>query len=164
MIQSKFYIFIIIFFNKYKISFISYIQSFQSTACSSGETNVELFTEKAQIQNISICSHLTNVKSTLKLPVHQRYRYAGVNDKYINISLPDPKLLLGCRKRLKEYRISKIDLCSPCVDIVPKWREIPYLILNNNVCCKNIKNISYLYNFINRKLLKFLIFFTGYGK
>lgn len=65
---------------------------------------------------------------------------------------------MGCRKRLKEYRISKIDLCSPCVDIVPKWREIPYLILNNNVCCKNIKNISYLYNFINRKLLEFLIF------
>lgn len=102
-----------------------------STACCSGETNVELFTEKAQIQNISICSRLTNIESTLKVPVHQRYRYASVNDKYINISLPDPKLLLGCRKRLKEYRISKIDLCSPCVDVVPKWREIPYVMVNN---------------------------------
>ncbi|XP_017753649.1 PREDICTED: LOW QUALITY PROTEIN: uncharacterized protein LOC108546195 [Eufriesea mexicana] len=108
-----------------------------TTACSVGETDIELFTEKAGIQNVTICSHLTSIESTLKLPIHQRYQYANENNRYINITLPKPKLLLGCKERIKEYRVSKIDLCSPCVEIIPKWREIPYIMVND----KNIENL-----------------------
>ncbi|XP_076765716.1 GPI alpha-1,4-mannosyltransferase I, stabilizing subunit isoform X2 [Xylocopa sonorina] len=99
-----------------------------NTACFSGETDVELFTEKAQGQNVTICKLLTDTGCNVSLPVHQRYQYATENNKYANITLPKPKLLLGCKERIKEYRISKLDLCSPCAEIVSKWREIPYIM------------------------------------
>ncbi|CAD1480614.1 unnamed protein product, partial [Heterotrigona itama] len=81
-----------------------------STICVHEKADIELFAEKAQIQNVIICSSLTHVECALKLPIHQH-----------------PILLLGCRKKIEGYRISKLDLCSPCVTIVPKWREIPYV-------------------------------------
>nr|XP_012143484.1 PREDICTED: phosphatidylinositol-glycan biosynthesis class X protein-like [Megachile rotundata] len=99
-----------------------------STACSDGETDIEVFKERAETQNITICSLLTNKQCTMKLPIHQRYQYASNINKYVNITLPKPKLLIGCRKRITEYRVSKIDLCSPCVEFVPKWREISYVM------------------------------------
>lgn len=69
----------------------------------------------------------------MKLPVHQRYQYASSINRYMNITLPKPKLLIGCKKRINEYRVSKIDLCSPCVELVPKWREIPYVMYTKHV-------------------------------
>lgn len=104
-----------------------------STACSDGETDIEIFKEKAETQNVTICSLLTNMQCTMKLPIHQRYQYASSINRYVNITLPKPKLLIGCRKRINEYRVSKIDLCSPCVELVPKWREIPYVMYTKHV-------------------------------
>ncbi|XP_017876354.1 uncharacterized protein LOC108622784 [Ceratina calcarata] len=97
-----------------------------STACASGETNVELFAEKAQTQDITVCAPLTNTKCNVSIPVHHRYQYANGSQKYMHTTLPKPKLLLGCKQRIKEYRVSKLDLCVPCAEIMPKWREIPY--------------------------------------
>ncbi|OAD59362.1 hypothetical protein WN48_09193 [Eufriesea mexicana] len=119
-------------------------QQHLTTACSVGETDIELFTEKAGIQNVTICSHLTSIESTLKLPIHQRYQYANENNRYINITLPKPKLLLGCKERIKEYRVSKIDLCSPCVEIIPKWREIPYIMNIENLWTTPVGEASML--------------------
>ncbi|XP_076228629.1 uncharacterized protein LOC116426132 [Nomia melanderi] len=104
-----------------------------NTICSAGETNVELFMERAQFQNITICSALSNKKFLFKFPVHLRYQYANDINTYMNIIIPKPKLLLGCKKRIKEYRVSTIDLCSPCVEIINKWREIPYIMDTQNV-------------------------------
>ncbi|CAK9796260.1 hypothetical protein ANTQUA_LOCUS693 [Anthophora quadrimaculata] len=98
----------------------------KNTACSSGETDVELFAEKANLQNVTVCSYLSHTSCTMKIPIHQRYQYANRNNRYMNITLPRPKLLLGCKGRIREYRISKIDLCSSCVEAASKWREIPY--------------------------------------
>jgi len=47
------------------------------------------------------------------------------------VSLPEAKLLLGCRERIRDHRVSKIDLCEPCVGLMTKWREIPYRMSNN---------------------------------
>nr|XP_033340647.1 phosphatidylinositol-glycan biosynthesis class X protein-like isoform X1 [Megalopta genalis] len=104
-----------------------------NTICSLGETNVELFMEKANSQSVTICSPLTSKKFIFNFPIHQRYQYASDNNKYMNITLPKPNLLLGCKKRIKEYRISTIDLCPPCVEVVNKWREIPYIMDTGNV-------------------------------
>ncbi|KAL6258332.1 hypothetical protein P5V15_010418 [Pogonomyrmex californicus] len=102
-----------------------------STICSVGETDVELFAEKAGQQNVTICASIHSSSSSLAIPIHQRYRYAHETGGYINVTLPEIKLLLGCRERIKDYRVSKIDLCEPCVGLVAKWREIPYYMLNN---------------------------------
>ncbi|XP_060813583.1 phosphatidylinositol-glycan biosynthesis class X protein-like [Bombus pascuorum] len=104
------------------------ISQFQSTVCANGETDIELFAEEAQIQTVTICSRLIRAGCVLKVPIHQRYQYANDSNKYINVTLPNPTLLLGCKERIKDYRVSKLDLCSPCVEIVPKWREIPYIM------------------------------------
>lgn len=64
--------------------------------------------------------------NNLSVPIHQRY-HAPLEDKnYINVTLPKAKLLLGCKQRLRNFPVSKIDLCSPCVDLSIKWREITY--------------------------------------
>ncbi|KOC64621.1 Phosphatidylinositol-glycan biosynthesis class X protein [Habropoda laboriosa] len=97
-----------------------------NTVCSSGETDVELFAENAQVQNVTICSYLSHTDCAMKIPIHQRYQYANRNNRYMNITLPRPKLLLGCKQRIREYRISKTDLCSSCAETASKWREIPY--------------------------------------
>ncbi|XP_043520118.1 phosphatidylinositol-glycan biosynthesis class X protein-like isoform X1 [Frieseomelitta varia] len=99
-----------------------------NTICVHEKANIELFAEKARIQNVIICSSLTRVGCALKLPIHQRYQYANDSNKYMNITLLNPILLLGCRKKIEGYRVSKLDLCFPCVTIVPKWREIPYVM------------------------------------
>lgn len=82
-------------------------------------------------QNVTTCLPLIGTNSTFKLPIHQRYQYATESNGYITIALPEPRLLLGCKERIKEYRPSKIDLCSPCVELVPKWREISYIMVNS---------------------------------
>lgn len=110
------------------------ISQFQSTVCANGEADIELFAEEAQIQTVTICSNLSRAGCTLKVPIHQRYQHANDTNKYMNITLPNPTLLLGCKKRNKDYRVSKLDLCSPCVEIVPKWREIPYIMVKNKLC------------------------------
>lgn len=101
-----------------------------NTVCSVGETDVELFAEKAGRQNVTTCASVSSSSASLTIPVHQRYRYAGESGGYVNVILPDVKLLLGCRKRLRDHRVSKIDLCEPCVGLVAKWREIPYRMSN----------------------------------
>ncbi|KOX74620.1 hypothetical protein WN51_13054 [Melipona quadrifasciata] len=73
---------------------------------------------------------LQTIISCEKLNARISLKVQGIgfhSDKYMNITLPDPILLLGCRKKIEGYRVSKLDLCSPCVTIVPKWREIPYV-------------------------------------
>jgi len=101
-----------------------------------GETNIELFTEKAGQQNVTACTSTNRPKNqswfTLSIPVHQRYQYAHEIGGYVNVTLPMPKLLLGCRERIKEYRVSKTNLCEPCVNQAIKWREIPYHMLSNH--------------------------------
>ncbi|XP_076280958.1 uncharacterized protein LOC143209351 [Lasioglossum baleicum] len=104
-----------------------------STMCAAGETNVELFMEKADFQHVTICSPLTSKKFHFNFPIHQRYQYASGTNEYVNVTLPKPNLLLGCKNRIKEYRISTIDLCSPCVEVANKWREIPYVMDSENV-------------------------------
>ncbi|XP_050474253.1 phosphatidylinositol-glycan biosynthesis class X protein-like isoform X2 [Bombus huntii] len=104
-----------------------------STACVNGEADIELFAEEAQTQTVTICSNLSRAECALKVSIHQRYQHANDSNKYMNITLPNPTLLLGCKKRIKDYRVSKLDLCSPCVEIVPKWREIPYIMDKENV-------------------------------
>ncbi|XP_015597310.1 phosphatidylinositol-glycan biosynthesis class X protein-like [Cephus cinctus] len=101
-------------------------KEFQNVVCSVGETNIELFAEKAMSQNVTVCSLLNNITSILTIPIHQRYQNAREGGGYINVSLPSPKLLLGCKERVKGYRVSKVELCLPCADLVTKWREIPY--------------------------------------
>ncbi|XP_054014855.1 phosphatidylinositol-glycan biosynthesis class X protein [Hylaeus anthracinus] len=103
-----------------------------TTACSIGETNVELFMEKANSQNVTICSPVIGNKSTLMFPIHKRYQYPSENNTYMTITLPKPNLLLGCKERIRKYRISKIDLCSSCAEVVPKWREITYILEKEN--------------------------------
>jgi len=101
-----------------------------------GETDIELFMEKAGQQNVTACTSVNRTKNqswfTLSIPVHQRYQYAHETDDYVNVTLPMPKLLLGCRERIKEYRVSKTNLCEPCVNQAIKWREIPYHMLSNH--------------------------------
>ncbi|XP_066588939.1 phosphatidylinositol-glycan biosynthesis class X protein [Prorops nasuta] len=96
------------------------------TACSTGETDVELFMEKAKSQNVTVCSKLIGTHIILRLPVHQRYQYTKEDGGYIDIKLDKPKLLLSCTERVKEYRVSTVNLCSPCVDLGLKWREVPF--------------------------------------
>jgi len=104
---------------------------FQITVCSVGETDVELFAEKADRQNVTACASVSSSSSSLTIPIHQRYRYARETGGYVNVTLPEVKLLLGCRQRIRDHRVSKIDLCEPCVGLMAKWREIPYRMLNN---------------------------------
>ncbi|KZC08904.1 Phosphatidylinositol-glycan biosynthesis class X protein [Dufourea novaeangliae] len=101
--------------------------------CSIGESNIELFMEKAELQNVTICSPLCTTESVFKFPIHQRYQYANETSRYMSINIPKPNILLGCTKRIKEYRTSIIDVCSPCVNFVNKWREIPYTMDTENV-------------------------------
>ncbi|XP_011308743.1 phosphatidylinositol-glycan biosynthesis class X protein [Fopius arisanus] len=96
------------------------------TACSEGETDVEIFAEEAKPQSVTICSALNETNSILSLPVHQRYHRARKGGDFLSVIFPTPKLLLGCKNRVKEYPVSKMDLCAPCVDLSIKWREIPY--------------------------------------
>lgn len=103
----------------------------QSTICSVGETDVELFAEKAGRQNVTTCSSVNLSLSSLMIPLHQRYRYARETSGYIDAIVPEPKLLLGCQKRIRDHRVSKTDLCEPCVNLAIKWREIPYHMLND---------------------------------
>ncbi|XP_015110088.1 uncharacterized protein LOC107036564 [Diachasma alloeum] len=98
----------------------------EDMACSEGETDVEIFAEEAKPQSITMCSKLNETNSILSLPVHQRYQRARKGGGLVSVILPTPKLLLGCKNRIKEYLVSKIDLCAPCVDLSTKWREIPY--------------------------------------
>lgn len=102
-----------------------------NVVCSVGETDVELFAEKAGGQNVTTCASINSSASSLTIPVHQRYRYARETGDYVNVTLPKPKLLLGCRKRVRDHRVSKIDLCEPCVGLMAKWREVPYRMSNN---------------------------------
>ncbi|XP_051154493.1 phosphatidylinositol-glycan biosynthesis class X protein, partial [Leptopilina boulardi] len=98
----------------------------QLTACSIGEFNVELFAENAGTQNVTVCSRLIGSNVILTLPLHQRYHEPREGGGYIEIKLPKPKLLIGCEERIKEHRVSKVELCSPCSELVDKWREISY--------------------------------------
>ncbi|GAB1859793.1 Phosphatidylinositol-glycan biosynthesis class X protein [Camponotus japonicus] len=102
-----------------------------STICSIGETDVELFAEKAGQQNVTTCSSVSSSSSSLMIPLHQRYRYARESNGYVDAIVPEPKLLLGCRERIRDHRVSKTDLCEPCVNLAIKWREIPYRMLND---------------------------------
>ncbi|XP_014488731.1 PREDICTED: uncharacterized protein LOC106751940 [Dinoponera quadriceps] len=103
----------------------------KNAVCSMGETNVELFAEKSGQQNVTTCGSVVSSSScVLIIPVHQRYQYARKTGGYVNVTLPMPRLLLGCQERLKDHRVSKINLCEPCVDLATKWREIPYTVLN----------------------------------
>ncbi|CAD6205647.1 GSCOCG00009946001-RA-CDS [Cotesia congregata] len=95
-------------------------------ACAVGETNVELFAEEAEPQRVSICTALNFDATTLNLTIHQRYQRAEEKEDYANVIFPFPKLLLGCKKRIKEYQVSLIDLCDSCVGFAIKWREISY--------------------------------------
>lgn len=99
---------------------------FQSTVCSVGETDVELFMEKARSQNVTVCGPVNLASSVLRIPIHQRYQYARKNGGYVNVILHKPKVLLGCKDRVKNHRVSKINLCEPCVNLAVKWRNIPY--------------------------------------
>ncbi|XP_029157790.1 uncharacterized protein LOC114930200 [Nylanderia fulva] len=101
-----------------------------STICSVGETDIELFAEKAGRQNVTACASVRSSSTNLMIPLHQRYRYAHETGGYVDATVPDPKLLLGCRERLRDHRVSKTDLCEPCVSLAVKWREIPYRMLN----------------------------------
>ncbi|KAF7379400.1 hypothetical protein HZH66_014771 [Vespula vulgaris] len=96
--------------------------------CSVGEKNIELFMENANSQNITFCSLINNGTCIASLPIHQRYQYPKENGDYENIILKKPILLIGCKQRIKEYRVSKIDLCPLCANMMIKWREIPYVI------------------------------------
>lgn len=87
---------------------------------------MELFAEKAGTQNVTICKRLQGSDTILTLPIHQRYQDATPDGGYVDVTLPKAQLLVGCKSRLKEHRVSKIDLCSPCVDLVPKWRTVSY--------------------------------------
>lgn len=98
----------------------------QTSACSQGEIDVELFSEKAYHQNVTICSRLINSKTILSVPVHQRYRFATKTGKSVYFEIPHPVVLLGCKDRLKEHRVSKIRICSPCIEYVKKWRDVIY--------------------------------------
>ncbi|XP_012254704.2 uncharacterized protein LOC105685305 [Athalia rosae] len=100
----------------------------KARVCSQGETDVELFAENAESQNVTICEQLISSEINLSLPVHQRYQFARADGDYLDVLIPQPKLLLGCKNRIKEYRVSNIDLCAPCVDLARKWREIPYKV------------------------------------
>ncbi|KAL6437419.1 hypothetical protein ACFW04_005132 [Cataglyphis niger] len=102
-----------------------------STICSIGETDAELFAEKARGQNVTACASVSLSSSTLVIPLHQRYRYARETGGYIDVMVPEPKLLLGCQERIRDHRVSKTDLCEPCINLATKWREIPYHMLNN---------------------------------
>ncbi|XP_072745690.1 phosphatidylinositol-glycan biosynthesis class X protein [Anoplolepis gracilipes] len=102
-----------------------------STICSIGETDVELFAEKAGRQNVTTCAPVSSSLSTLMIPLHQRYRYARETGGYVDVIVPEPKLLLGCRERVRDHRVSKLDLCEPCVNLAIKWREIPYRMSND---------------------------------
>lgn len=103
----------------------------QSTICSVGETDIELFAEKAGGQNVTACTSISLSSSSLVIPLHQRYRYARETGGYVDVIVPEPKLLLGCQERIRDHRVSKTDLCEPCVSLATKWREIPYRMLNN---------------------------------
>lgn len=92
-----------------------------------GETDVESFMENASSQNVSICTSLKNNFCGLSLPIHQRYRYPKEDGTYEDIILKKPRLLIGCEKRLKGYRVSTLDLCPSCATLAIKWREIPYV-------------------------------------
>jgi phosphatidylinositol glycan class X len=102
--------------------------------CFIGETDVELSMEKAGDQNVTACTALNHKKIqswfTLSIPIHQRYQYARETGGYANTTLPMPRLLLGCREKIKEYRVSKLNLCKPCINQTTKWREIPYFLMN----------------------------------
>ncbi|KAH0956060.1 hypothetical protein HN011_010902 [Eciton burchellii] len=104
--------------------------------CFIGETDVELSMEKAGDQNVTACTALNHKKIqswfTLSIPIHQRYQYARETGGYANTTLPMPRLLLGCREKIKEYRVSKLNLCKPCINQTTKWREIPYFLMNDN--------------------------------
>ncbi|XP_012523233.1 uncharacterized protein LOC105829123 [Monomorium pharaonis] len=104
-----------------------------STICSVGETDVELVAEKAGCQNVTTCTSVSSSFScSLTIPIHQRYRYARETGGYVNVTLPLARLLLGCQQRIRDHRVSKIDLCEPCVGLMAKWREIPYRMLNDH--------------------------------
>lgn len=106
----------------------------ETTACTTGEKDVELFAEDAQSQQVTICAPLKRHNSNiLNLPLHQRYQRASYDESYLSIVLPKPKLLLGCKKRIKEYPVSKLDLCYPCVNFSIKWREILYETVSNTL-------------------------------
>ncbi|XP_015186735.1 PREDICTED: uncharacterized protein LOC107071865 isoform X2 [Polistes dominula] len=97
-----------------------------TTICSVGETDTELFMENANSQNVTICSRIDDGSSIMSLPIHQRYQYPKENGDYETVVLRKPSLLLGCKERIKEYRVSKINLCPLCADKMVKWRELPY--------------------------------------
>ncbi|XP_031778645.1 phosphatidylinositol-glycan biosynthesis class X protein isoform X2 [Nasonia vitripennis] len=98
----------------------------KTSSCSDGEIDVELFAEKAHYQNVTICSRLSNTKTVLSIPIHQRYQFATSNGEPSNVTLPRPKLLIGCRDRLKEHRVSKLKICWPCVEYSKKWRDLSF--------------------------------------
>ncbi|XP_046744315.1 phosphatidylinositol-glycan biosynthesis class X protein [Diprion similis] len=117
----------------------------KTLACSVGERNVELFAEKAESQNVTICNLHKTWETVLALPIHQRYRFSQEYGGYIAIDIPQPKLLLGCKERLKDYRVSKIDLCSPCVHLALKWREVPFKMkFSEKVWLIPVGNTTYL--------------------
>ncbi|XP_043272981.1 uncharacterized protein [Venturia canescens] len=120
------------------------------TACAEGEIDVELFAENANHQNITVCGPLKKSDNFLSLLLHQRYRMPQENTPYVNITLPGPVLLLGCEERIKEYSVSKIDLCTPCVDFSLKWREIPYKMIKENyiwsVAVGDLSDLEYVTN------------------
>ncbi|KAK2581047.1 hypothetical protein KPH14_006090 [Odynerus spinipes] len=94
--------------------------------CSMGETDVESFMENAKSQNVTVCARLQNNSCIMTLPIHQRYLYPKENGAYEDIILKKPNLLISCKKRIRDYRVSKLDLCPLCASLALKWREIPY--------------------------------------
>ncbi|XP_032683883.1 uncharacterized protein LOC116850105 [Odontomachus brunneus] len=116
-----------------------------STVCFTGETNTELFAEKSEQQNVTACGPVISLSTiTLTIPVHQRYQYAQESGGYVNVTLPMPGLLLGCQERLKNHRVSKINLCEPCIDLAAKWREISYTVWDNYTWSMPVGNLSLL--------------------
>lgn len=120
-------------------------------ACAVGETNVELFAEEAKPQSVSICTALNFDATTLNLTIHQRYQRAKEKEDYANVILPFPKLLLGCKKRIKEYQVSLIDLCDSCVGFAIKWREISYQTVSKFIEINKLCLNNYLFCFFLRK-------------
>ncbi|KAJ8679907.1 hypothetical protein QAD02_015694 [Eretmocerus hayati] len=98
----------------------------ESNVCSEGEVDVELFAEKARYQNFTICTRLRSTKTVLSVPVHQRYRFATTKGHAYVVKLFKPKLLLGCKDRITNLRVSKYKICKPCLAYAKKWREVPY--------------------------------------
>ncbi|KAL7303615.1 hypothetical protein TKK_0003762 [Trichogramma kaykai] len=99
----------------------------ESNACVDGEIDVELFGERAYEQDVTACAQLISTKTTLSFPIHQRYHFSNPSGEPVDVTLARPVLLLGCKERIKDHRVSKAKICSPCSELTKKWRDVYYI-------------------------------------